>query len=88
MSSIIIFVNNVQTSEDSMDVLISGKIRGSEMTHANADYVFSAIVPVDALASTINATIKQAALDACNGWEYSAVGALDKKTLIGGAVGL
>jgi len=73
-------------ADEAADVHYSGDIYVGQ-TSEQGPYSFSVDVPRSALAATINAAIITAAVTACAARDIT-VGALDNKTLIGGAVGL
>lgn len=90
MPAIVIVVNEyAQYDSDDSNMTIGGTYfcAGTQAATGSGGGSWSAVVPIDALASTINAAIKDAAIAAAAGYEIT-VGAQDKKTIIGGAVGL
>lgn len=88
MTHIVIYVNDVATEPDTGNALYKCKYRCSGMTASSGDELIEVPVAMSALATTVNASILATAIAQCenNGW--GTVGALDKKTLVGGAVGL
>jgi len=87
MADIVILVHGNGPAGSGDNIRYSGSCRLSGMTPESEGVTWSVDVPPGALASTINTAIKDAAVAAAEAAEYT-VGALDKKTLIGGAVGL
>ena len=69
------------------ELFISGEARTSDMAESAQAVAFDLTVGYGDLASNINSAIKDAAVAAC-GTAGHTVGALDKKTLLGAAVGL
>lgn len=87
MADILILVCGYQSAQEGDDIRITGVARCTGMGLADPEIEWFAEVSPGALAATINAAIKAAAIDAAAVREYT-VGALDKKTLLAGAVGL
>lgn len=87
MADIVIYIGAVNPAPSGDDVLYSGSARCSGMSPSSEDITWSVSVAPNALAATVNDTIKDAAINAADVAGY-VVGALDKKTVIGGAVGL
>lgn len=84
MAHIAIFVGSIGNGENGT-LFISGEARLSD----GGDAVpWDLTVAHNALAATINTAIKDAAIAAADLAGHEAVGALDKKTLYAGAVGL
>lgn len=88
MAHIVIYHIQAGGYETGDDVQYQGKARCSGMVAADPDVEWYANVSPSALAATINAAIKDAAIAAALDQQDITVGALDKKTIIGGAVGL
>jgi len=87
MASIVIYVSNLQPAETGDDVVISGFCRLSGMTQADDPIPWSVQFAPTTLAATINAAIRDSAIAAAEAEDFE-IGLLDKKTLIGGAIGL
>lgn len=87
MADITICVSGFNTTGEASILNYYGYCLCTGMDQNDAQIVWGAEIAVGALASTINSTVKDAAIAAA-GLEGYTVGALDKKTLIGGAVGL
>ena len=87
MADIIIHVTQIGGCEDDSYINIGGYVRAGGMSAELGSVVWDVNVPANALAGTINSAIKDAAITQLELLEIS-VGALDKKTLLGGAVGL
>jgi hypothetical protein len=87
MADIIIRIEACQTPAEGDVVKIEGMARCTGMTPEDMDITWSVDVDPGDLAATINDACKDAAIAAAEAREYT-IGALDKKTLIGGAVGL
>lgn len=87
MADIIIRVSDFGHADSGSDIFFSGTARTSDMVYTDAPVSWYTTTGYSALASTINSTVKNAAIAqaSLDGWT---VGLLDKKTLIGGAVGL
>jgi len=88
MASIVIFDVEVSGFSGTDDVSYSGRARCSGMAQNDSPLGWDtgAISP-GSLATTVNAAIKDAAIASATDANFI-IGALDKKTLIGGAVGL
>ena len=87
MADIIIHVTGMGALENTTDVFVGGDCRTSDMVTADPSLYWSAQVGVSDLAATINTACKNAAILVAADSGHT-VGALDKKTLLGGAVGL
>lgn len=88
MADIVISVRpGLGAVESGDDVEYSGICRCTGMDNEDPSIEWTATADPGALASTINQAIKTAAISAADIAGY-VVGALDKKTLLGGAVGL
>ena len=87
MAHIVMFISNIGADDTGSGVLYGGYSRLSTMTSADASINFWVNQDANELAATVNAAIKTAAIDAATAAGYT-VGALDKRTLIGAAVGL
>lgn len=87
MSDILILITGYQPIAESDDIRITGVGRCTAMGLEHPEIEWATDVAPGALAATINAAIKAAAIDAADLRGYT-VGLLDKKTLLGGAVGL
>lgn len=88
MTDLAIYVYDIATEDGSSNVVYRCKIRSSGMTHTSGDVLFDVVVAPNALAATVNSSIKDAALQAAQDYELGTVQLTDKKTLVGGAVGL
>lgn len=89
MADIVIYCQSVNAQSDSSDdIEYQGYCRCSGMDASDQSIPWvTGAVAVGALAATINDAIKAAAIVAAGDAGYT-VDALDKKTLLGGAVGL
>lgn len=87
MADIVIFVFDIGAVASGDDVQYSGGARCSGMTSTDPTIEWLTSVDPGALAATVNAAIKDAAIAAAADAGFT-VGALDKKTLLAGAVGL
>lgn len=88
MASIIIHVQSIGAYDAvSTDVFYTGIARCSGMTSDDPSLSWNVQVSPESLAATINDAIKTVAIAVAAAAGIT-VGALDKKTLIGGAVGL
>lgn len=89
MADIVIFVSGYSANSETTDDLeYSGTCRCSGMDATDDSITWAtAAVAVGALATTVNTAIKDAAIAAAGVAGYT-VGGLDKKTLLGGAIGL
>lgn len=86
MSHISVFVGGMACFEGDLDlVTVSGEAR---VDGVNGVASWSVEVPFSALATTINDAIKDSAIAAAEAQLSVSIGALDKKTLYAGAVGL
>jgi hypothetical protein len=87
MASIIGWVNDVGYFDASDVVRIHGIARCEGMDDTSPNIQWEVLIDPDTLAATINSTIKSTMVTAAGdaGWT---VGILDKKTLLGVAVGL
>jgi len=88
MSDIVIHIQSIGAYDNvSTNVFYTGIARCTGMTSDNASINWNVQVAPGALAATVNTAIRDAAITAVGDAGYT-VGALDKKTLIGAAVGL
>lgn len=88
MAHIVINVLRLDPCQTDTDYInIGGNARVSGMGVEDPPIDWNVDVPASALASTINSAIKDAAITQAELLEFT-IGALDKKTLCGGAVGL
>lgn len=87
MAHICIYITRIETPADSDYVNVGGYCRLSGMAAENSNIDWNVDIPCNALAANANAAIRDAAITQAELQEYT-VGALDKKTLYGGAVGL
>lgn len=87
MADILVIVRGISATDNGDDVQYDCVFRTSGMGSAVSYLPFTATAPIDALASTISANIKAAAIAAASAAGY-VVDVLDKKTLIGNAVAL
>ena len=87
MAHIVMLVHGYAPADSGDDIRIQGSCRLSGMTPADESIGWSVDVAPGALAAAMNSAIKDAAIAAAELAGYT-VGALDKKTLLGGAVGL
>ncbi len=88
--SIVILVTDLRPADDAGDdLLVAGTARLSTMSPSADSVPWSVQFDPTQLAATINEAIKDAAIAAAEAEPYNFdVGLLDKKTLIGGAIGL
>ena len=87
MADIAIYIISIGGCDDSDYVNVGGYARCTGMSAELGNIVWDVNIPLNSLASTANTAIKNAAIAAAEALEYT-IGALDKKTLYGGAVGL
>lgn len=88
MASIVIRVTaSAEPVPEGDDIYYGGVARCSGMDNEDPSINWSCEIAPTALAATVNNTILGAAVDAADIAGYT-VGMLDKKTIIGGAVGL
>ena len=87
MADIIIFAGSMVSAQTGDDVIIAGEARCSGMSSQDSSIEWSIQIDPGALAASINDAIKDAAIVAADDRGF-VVGALDKKTLLAGAVGL
>lgn len=89
MAHIVIFHIGVTPNyEGGDDLVYTGHARCSGMAPETPDLGWNIAVDPGALATTINTAIKDAAIAVALSDNDITVGALDKKTIIGGAIGL
>lgn len=74
-----------QTDTDYVNIGGNARVNGMGVEDANIDW--NVDVPCNAAAATINEAIRDAAITQAELLEYE-IGVLDKKTLVGAAVGL
>jgi hypothetical protein len=82
MADVIIYVNGIDAGEQASDINYHG-VAFCE----NDPFSWAIDIPTNALAATVNATIKSVVIAGAEGHGHT-VGALDKKTIVGAAVGL
>lgn len=70
------------------NLYVTGKCRYAGQSVSAGDIDWATSVPINALAATINAALVDAAVQAVFDMDAVTIGILDKKTIIGGAVGL
>lgn len=87
MADIVILVRGLGAVDEGDDVAYSCIARCSGMNNQVASIEFEATAAQGALATTVNTAIKNAAVTAAGVAGYT-VGALDKKMILGGAVGV
>ena len=87
MADIVIFVTAIASTGSGDDVRYGGEARCSGMDPEAGPITWTADVDPGAVAATVNGAIKDAAIAAADVADF-VVGALDKKTLLAGAVGL
>lgn len=87
MASISIYVTGLSGSQDTSKHWVNGSAYVEGMDDAAAPITWNVEVPYDALSANVNDAIKDAAISQAELLEYT-IGALDKKTLYGAAVGL
>lgn len=88
MASIVIHVTGMGGHNGNGDLYVGGVCRTSDMVIEDPSVSFYATFAPTALAATINEAIKDAAITAAEAEGYGPVGLLDKKSVLGGAVGL
>lgn len=88
MPDITIYVASMNAPpENEEGISLYGSARCTGMDDTDEDIAWTVLVDHGALTTTINSAIREAAIAAADLRGYT-VGALDKKTLIGAAVGL
>lgn len=89
MAGLVIFhIEPGINTEGGDDIVYTGRARCSGMGPTDGDITWMAIVDPASLATSINEAIKSAAIDAALEQQSVTIGVLDKKTIIGGALGL
>lgn len=87
MAHIAILVISIGADDDGKGLVYSGIARCSDMTKVDSQINWSVSVASDALADTVNTALVNAAIGAAASAGI-VVGPLDRKTLIGAAIGL
>lgn len=87
MTDLVIFVNGMDGDGMTNDINYSGYCRCGDMDGNDSAITWNTSLASNSLAATVNAAIKTSATAAATTAGHT-VGLLDKKTLIGSAVGL
>lgn len=87
MAHIVILVVSIGADDNGKGIVYSGIARCSEMTKIDSQINWNVSIVSDALVDAINTAIVNAAIDAAASAGIT-VGLLDRKILVGAAVGL
>lgn len=87
MADLIVQVVGMGPGASSGSINYNGNCRASSMTNSDPNLYWNIDVPATALALTVNAACKDAGIAVCAANGFT-IGLLDKKTIIGSAVGL